>query len=59
MLRLKRVDSVIKYMVGVCKGCGKCSGEEVKWRVVVRLSRNGVRLYGLECEEVGLRLVNL
>jgi len=59
MNRLKRVGNVLGYLSGVCRGCGKCKGEEVKWRIVVRLSRSGKRMYGIECDEVGLRLVNL
>jgi len=55
-MKIVGVDNVLGYVRWKCLKCRKCE-DELKWRVVIREGKNGIDLWGLECEEVGERVI--
>ena len=50
--------NVIGLCRAICLKCKKCKGNELKWRIVKRVGKSGKQLYGLECDEVKIRVFN-
>jgi len=50
--------NVIGLCRKICLGCKKCKGKELKWKLVKRKGKSGKWLYGLECDEVKIRVFN-